>query len=108
MTEKPAAPSGREKRRSARTRVRLSAQVIIVAGMRTNSIPCQVLDKSKGGMLLWVDRAEDVPDDFYLVIDGQSQKITCTVARRRSKYLGVRFIPQTSPTDVRTSRTSGF
>lgn len=86
----------------------MTGQVVVVSGMRTNSIPCQILDKSKGGVLLWLERAEEVPDDFYLVFDGQSQKITCSVARRGRKYLGVRFVPQTATAAVRTSRTSGF
>jgi len=96
-----------ERRRAPRSWVRRRGQVIIVRGLRgTTAIDCQVLNTSKGGALIKVERAADLPDDFYLVIDGQlERKITCSVARRGRTLLGVRFVPQTNY-DVRVIRSS--
>jgi hypothetical protein len=104
MTQKK---TNAERRRAPRSWVRRRGQVIIVRGLRgTSAIDCQVLNTSKGGALIKVDRAADFPDDFYLIIDGQlERKITCSVARRGQTLLGVRFVPQTNY-DVRVIRSS--
>jgi hypothetical protein len=96
-----------ERRRSPRAWVRRRGQVIVVRALKaTSTIDCQVLNTSKGGALIKVQRAADLPDDFYLVIDAQPErKITCTVARRGQTLLGVRFVPQTN-CNVRVIRAS--
>jgi hypothetical protein len=96
-----------ERRRAPRSWVRRRGQVIVVRGLRgTSAIDCQVLNTSKGGALIKVERAADLPDDFYLVIDSQpDRKMTCSVARRGQTLLGVRFVPQTNY-HVRVSQTS--
>jgi hypothetical protein len=84
------------RRRAPRSWVRRSGQLIIVRGLRgISTIDCQVLNTSIRGALIKVVCASDIPDDFYLIIDGQPErKITCSVARRSQKLLGVRFVPQ--------------
>ena len=96
-----------ERRRAPRHWVRRRGQVIVVRGLRgTAAIDCQILNTSKSGALVKVERAADLPDDFYLIIDSQpDRKMTCTVARRGQTLLGVRFVPQTNY-DVRVVRTS--
>ncbi len=96
-----------ERRRAPRHWVRRPGQVIVVRGLRgIATIDCQVLNTSKGGALIKVERAADLPDDFYLIIDSQPErKMTCSVARRGQTLLGVRFVPQTNY-DVRVVRTS--
>ena len=97
--------SGRERRRSPRVWLRRGGQLILVKGLRgTDTVPCKVLNTSKGGALIMVGgAATDIPDDFYLTIAGQpDQKIICSVVRRGKKVLGVRFIEQASY-DVRVS-----
>jgi hypothetical protein len=96
-----------ERRRAPRTWVQRRGQLIVVRGLRaTSTIDCQVLNTSKGGALIKVQRAADLPDDFYLVIDAQPErKITCLVARRGKTMLGVRFVPQPS-CNVRVMRGS--
>ena len=69
----------------------------MVRGLRgTTSIPCKVINTSKGGALLQVEgAAADVPDDFYLTISGQSdRRFVCSVLRRGKRLIGVRFIAQ--------------
>jgi hypothetical protein len=96
-----------ERRRAPRSWVRRRGQVIVVRGLRgTLAIDCQVLNTSKSGALVKVERAADLPDDFYLVIDSQPErKMTCSVARRGQTLLGVRFVPQANY-DVRVVRAS--
>jgi hypothetical protein len=62
----------------------------------TSSLPCKVINTSKGGALIQVDgAAADIPDDFYLTIAGQQdQRLICSVVRRGKRLLGVRFIAQ--------------
>jgi hypothetical protein len=96
-----------ERRRSPRTWVQRRGQLVVVRGLRgTSAIDCQVLNTSKGGALIKVHRAADLPDDFYLIIDAQPErKITCSVARRGQTLLGVRFVPQPN-CNVRVMRGS--
>jgi hypothetical protein len=78
----------------------------VVRGLSsTRAIGCQVLNTSKRGALIQVDQAAQIPDDFYLIIDDrQEQRITCSVARRGQRLLGVRFVSQPS-CEVRVVRT---
>jgi hypothetical protein len=88
---------GSERRRSQRVWLRRGGQLILVKGMRsTESVPCKVLNTSRGGALIKVEgSAADVPDDFYLTIAGQADKrLICSVVRRGRQLLGVRFIQQ--------------
>lgn len=88
---------GSERRRSTRVWLRRGGQLILVKGIRsTETVPCKVLNTSRGGALLQVEgSAADVPDDFYLTIAGQADKrLICTVVRRGRRLLGVRFIHQ--------------
>ncbi|HWB45609.1 MAG TPA: PilZ domain-containing protein [Hyphomicrobiaceae bacterium] len=86
---------GRDRRRSPRIKMRRSASLIVVKGLRgTATISCTILNRSKGGALIQVDRAADVPDDFYLVDTQQDRKIICSVVRRGMRLLGVKFIAQ--------------
>jgi hypothetical protein len=96
-TEMTQNQTGRERRRSQRVWLRRGGQLILVKGLRsTATVPCKVLNTSKGGALVMVEgAAADIPDDFYLTIAGQpEQKIICSVVRRGKKLLGVRFIEQ--------------
>lgn len=89
--------TGSERRRSTRTWLRRGGQLILVKGMRgTASVPCKVINTSRGGALLQVEgTAADIPDDFYLTIAGQADKrLICSVVRRGKRLLGVRFIEQ--------------
>jgi len=97
--------NGSDRRRSPRIPAHSAGVVILVKGLRgTRSIACRILNTSRGGALIRVERAADLPDDFYLVMDREpSRKIVCCVARRAQRVLGVRFVPQ--PTgDVRIIR----
>lgn len=89
--------SGSERRRTPRTWLRRPGQLILVKGLRgTATLPCRVINTSKGGALIQVEgAAADVPDDFYLTISGQLDKrYICSVVRRGKRLLGVRFIAQ--------------
>ncbi len=89
--------TGSERRRSPRIWLRRGGQLILVKGLRgTSSVPCKVLNTSRGGALLQVEgTAADIPDDFYLTIAGQADKrLICSVVRRGKRLLGVRFIEQ--------------
>jgi hypothetical protein len=99
---------GSERRKSPRTWLRRPAQLVLVRGLRgTSTLPCKVINTSKGGALIQVDgSAADVPDDFYLIIAGQQDKrYICSVARRGKRLLGVRFIAQPEY-EVRISTSS--
>jgi hypothetical protein len=100
------AKQGREKRRSPRVKMRRSAMLIVVKGLRgTSTLPCTILNRSRGGALIQVDRAADVPDDFYLMDAQQDRKIICSVVRRGMRLLGVKFIAQPSY-DIRVLTTA--
>jgi len=89
--------SGSDRRRSLRTWLRRPGQLVLVRGLRgTSTLPCKVINTSKGGALIQVEgAAADVPDDFYLTITGQSdRRFICSVVRRGKRLLGVRFIAQ--------------
>jgi PilZ domain-containing protein len=63
----------------------------------TRSLACTILNKSHGGALIQVERAADVPDDFYLTFDDEpSRKIVCSVIRRSKQLLAVRYTQQTN------------
>jgi hypothetical protein len=77
--------------------LRRGGQLTLVKGLRgTASVPCKVINTSKGGALIQVEgTATDIPDDFYLTIAGQPDKrLICSVVRRGKRLLGVRFIAQ--------------
>jgi hypothetical protein len=89
--------SGPERRKWPRTWLRRPGQLILVKGLRgTSTLPCKVINTSRGGALIQVDgAAADVPDDFYLTISGQAElRLICSVVRRGKRLLGVRFIAQ--------------
>lgn len=89
--------SGSERRKWQRVWLRRPGQLTIVRGLRgTTSIPCKVINTSKGGALLQVEgAAADVPDDVYLTISGQDdRRFVCSVVRRGKRLVGVRFIAQ--------------
>jgi hypothetical protein len=100
---------GSNRRRHPRVWLRRGGQLIIVSGLKGVTVPCKVLNTSKGGALIRVESgAANVPDDFYLTIAGQpDRKIVCCVARRGKKLLGVRFVEQSSYS-VRVSTTIGW
>jgi hypothetical protein len=88
---------GSDRRRSPRVWLRRGGQLILVKGMRaTETVPCKVLNTSRGGALIQVEgAAADVPDDFYLMVAGQADKrLICSVVRRGKRLIGVRFIEQ--------------
>ena len=89
--------SGSDRRRWPRTWLRRPGQLTLVRGLRgTTTIPCKVINTSKGGALLQVEgSATEVPDDFYLTILGQADRpYVCSVVRRGKRLIGVRFIAQ--------------
>ncbi len=89
--------SGSERRKAQRVWLRRPGQLVVLRGLRgTSTMPCKVINTSKGGALLQVEgAAADVPDDFYLTISGQPDKrLICSVVRRGKRLLGVRFIAQ--------------
>jgi hypothetical protein len=89
--------SASERRKSPRVWLRRPGQLTVVKGLRgTTTIPCKVINTSKGGALLQVEgAAADIPDDFYLAISGQSDRpYVCAVVRRGKRLLAVRFIAQ--------------
>jgi hypothetical protein len=86
-----------ERRKSPRVWLRRPGQLILVKGLRgTSTMPCRVINTSKGGALIRVEgAAADVPDDFYLTISGQAdRKLICSVVRRGKHLIAVRFIHQ--------------
>ena len=89
-------PKGQDQRRSARVWLKRPGQLTLVRSLKASStISCKVLNTSKGGALIKVDcAAAEIPDDFYLTIAGQQQRIVCSVVRRGRQLLGVRFVAQ--------------
>jgi len=100
---------GSDRRRHTRVWLRRGGQLIIVSGLKGSTVPCKVLNTSKGGALIRVEgEAAGVPDDFYLTIAGQpDKKLVCCVTRRGKRLLGVRFVEQ-SGYEVRVSTTLGW
>jgi hypothetical protein len=100
---------GSERRKTTRVWLRRPGQLIVLKGLRgTSSMPCKVINTSKGGALIQVEAAAaDIPDDFYLIISGQQdRKHICTVVRRGKRLLAVRFIAQPDY-EVRLSTSYG-
>jgi hypothetical protein len=89
--------SGSERRRWPRVWLRRPGKLTLVNGLRgTTTLPCKVINTSKGGALLQVEgSAADIPDDFYLTISGQADRqYVCSVLRRGKRLIAVRFIAQ--------------
>ncbi len=105
--EKQGQKQGRERRRSMRVWVRSPGKVTVLRGLRDSAtIPCTILNRSKGGALIKVPDASVVPDDFYLTYDEDpNRKMVCAVVRRSRQLLAVRYISQPS-TEVRVVRLS--
>jgi hypothetical protein len=97
-----------DRRRAPRLWRRARAEILVVRGLRsTKTVPCELLNRSRTGALISLPHTSDIPDDFYLVVVGEAERLTCAVARRGPKLLGVRFVPRTT-SDVRVIRLSAM
>lgn len=82
------------KRRWGRAPAQVSARVFAMEGFMKfgPDINCRVVNISEGGALLEFPGKENVPDDFYLVIDAwPDRKIVCAAVHRRNNRIGVSF-----------------
>lgn len=58
---------------------------------RVSGVTCVVRNLSQGGACLEVDRPNDLPDDFTLIIKPECVKRYCRIARRSVARVGVSF-----------------
>jgi hypothetical protein len=77
-----------EKRRSPRRRV-LKAGTIAFAGA---GVPCRIRNVSETGAAIDVTSADDIPDEFKLVIEVDAFIRRCRIVWRNMSRLGVAFV----------------
>ena len=61
---------------------------------RRLTIPCVVRDIAEAGAKLKVNRIEEVPDTFDLIIDLDGFESSCIVVWRKDREIGVRFVTE--------------
>jgi methyl-accepting chemotaxis protein len=64
--------------------------IIILKGAGT--LKCTVRDLSTKGAGLELEEARKVPDEFLLLIQGQSEKYRCHVAWQKGAMIGVQYM----------------
>ena len=88
----PVFPPENESRREKRHRT-LKGAMIILPGQMMCSFACRVRNESSGGVMLVLDNGVTVPDEFYLMRDGDpGKRIPCQVRWRRMNAVGVQFV----------------
>ena len=78
-----------ENRSTFRFRTNRSATIFPNAG---GAIECQVRDMSTKGARLEVEDPEQVPKDFFLMIQGLSDRFRCHVIWRIENVIGVQYL----------------
>jgi hypothetical protein len=81
-----------EKRRSRRRKALMQASIL--HPLQTRHLGCLVRDISQDGALVDSPDAMELPDIFWLRLDGEATLRLCTVAWRKQRQLGVEFSEQ--------------
>jgi PilZ domain len=104
MPEQPYRDLGRGRRKSQRREFEYSVKLVAPDQTRWNGF---IIDISDSGAQLEVLNPQELPDEFSMLIGGQSavQRV-CRVVWRSETRLGVRFIRQ--PDRVPTTPTGAF
>jgi hypothetical protein len=79
-----------ENRFSERHLVLRTAKIIPLVGL-TDSFDCAILNVSTQGACILIPTNANVPDEFALVIDGETVTRPCTVAWKAGARVGVSF-----------------
>jgi hypothetical protein len=76
-------------RRHSRSPVQQPATIIVASNLPP--IVCTVIDISEAGAGLWVGSTFGIPDNFDLLIEGDSMKRACKVIWKETHKFGVQF-----------------
>jgi PilZ domain-containing protein len=76
-------------RRHARSSAQQPAMIIVASNLPP--IGCTVINISEAGAGLWVGSTFGIPDNFELLIDGDSTKRVCRAVWKEPHKLGVQF-----------------
>jgi hypothetical protein len=78
---------------AVRTLSRIPTQrpAIIIVASNLPPIMCTVIDISEAGAGLWVGSTFGIPDNFDLLIEGDSIKRACRVIWKETHKFGVQF-----------------
>ena len=77
-----------EQRRAKRVGTNKSGRIILKNGM---GMRCVIRDLSRSGACLQVDSHFGIPQDIFLVTEGENSKRPCRIAWRTNHRLGVFF-----------------
>jgi hypothetical protein len=81
------------KRRSSRKAVTTGAAISLPQRAEEH-LPCVVRDVSQDGAQLILPQQGDLPKNFWLQLDGETEPHFCTLAWRSAQRLGVEFSQQ--------------
>ncbi len=76
-------------RRHSRSPAQQPAMIIVASSLPP--IKCTVINISEEGAGLWVGSTFGIPDNFDLLIEGDSIKRTCKVVWKETHKFGVQF-----------------
>jgi hypothetical protein len=76
-------------RRLSRSRTQQPAMIIVASNLPP--IMCTIIDISGAGAGLWVASTFGIPDNFDLLIEGDSMKRACRVIWKETHKFGVQF-----------------
>ena len=79
----------KDNRRSARRNINAQAVIRLSGGFAAR--PCTVLDLSDTGARLVVERPQEIPNEFTLMLSRRSEGRTARVKWRRGTQFGVEF-----------------
>lgn len=78
-----------DSRRAFRYKTDRPGRIVLKGG---SSTPCRVLDVSTRGARLEMSEAKKMPEEFFLLIQGQSQRFRCQIVWQNGAMLGVQYV----------------
>jgi hypothetical protein len=78
-----------DSRRAFRYKTERPARIVLKGG---GSTPCKVLDVSTRGARLEMSETKKMPEEFFLLIQGQSERLRCQVVWQNGATIGVLYV----------------
>ena len=79
-----------DSRRAFRYKTDRPARILLKDGGA--SIVCKVLDVSTRGARLEMPEAKKMPEEFFLLIQGQSERFRCQIVWQKGATIGVQYV----------------
>lgn len=78
-----------DSRRAFRYKTDRPARILLKSG---GSMSCRVLDISTRGARIEMPEAKKMPEEFFLLIQGQSERFRCQIAWQKGATIGVQYV----------------